>query len=516
MTSIWNAVRRVSACLIAGITMSTICAAPAAAQVTSLTMISDSGDYIGAGQTYNYTPADGTFQAYVPSSGVVAVNFYGSGHNWNLFFSHPYRTQLTPGVYTNAIRMTSAPSGTPGLDVFGDGRGCNMLSGSFTVLQAQYDTYGTLTAFDATFEQHCENFTPALRGEIRYNASVPLYVLAPSTVTAPPGQTTQFTVTASDSQQRVVRLSASSLPAGASFQDNGNNTGTFTWTPTLAQNGSYTVTFSGDNQAGLTSTSYTRINVVPPPPSNDEIGGAIPITSLPQTLTQNVTYATGSYQDPYCFGQHQSVWYSYTPATAGRIEVNTNGSTYDTAISVVTGTPGSYLTPIVCNGDTNGSTASRAVFDAVPGTTYYIVVLSQFYPSSNANLVLNVRPGPPAFTFNPTLQQFSSVVASTGQVTLYGNVTCNLPSMVYLSGNLRQVNAGVPINGYWGTAVFCNGSTPFTVPVSSYAVMKDKGRASVFFGGGKADAFVSANAYDPDTGQYKYISFISTIQLRGK
>ena len=34
-------------------------ALPATAQVTSLSMTSDPGDYIGQGQTYLYTPADG-------------------------------------------------------------------------------------------------------------------------------------------------------------------------------------------------------------------------------------------------------------------------------------------------------------------------------------------------------------------------------------------------------------------------------------------------------------------------
>ena len=38
-----------------------------------------------------------------------------------------------------------------------------------------------VTAFDATFEQHCESLTaPALRGEIRYNANVALAVNDPT------------------------------------------------------------------------------------------------------------------------------------------------------------------------------------------------------------------------------------------------------------------------------------------------------------------------------------------------
>ena len=40
----------------------------ALAQVTSLTMTSDAGDYIGQGQTYNFSPVDGSFTAQPPAS----------------------------------------------------------------------------------------------------------------------------------------------------------------------------------------------------------------------------------------------------------------------------------------------------------------------------------------------------------------------------------------------------------------------------------------------------------------
>ena len=52
-------------------------------------------------------------------------------------------------------------------------------------------------------------------------------------------QTARFTVTATDAQQRKVKLSASALPTGASFIDLGNNQGTFTWTPTSTQTGTF-------------------------------------------------------------------------------------------------------------------------------------------------------------------------------------------------------------------------------------------------------------------------------------
>jgi phage-related protein len=49
----------------------------------------------------------------------------------------------------------------------------------------------------------------------------------------------QFNVTATDIDNNGLALSATSLPSGASFVDNGNGTGTFSWTPTFEQSGSY-------------------------------------------------------------------------------------------------------------------------------------------------------------------------------------------------------------------------------------------------------------------------------------
>jgi hypothetical protein len=57
--------------------------------------------------------------------------------------------------------------GAPGLSIVGDGRGCNTLTGQFDVHEISHASTGELLVFDATFEQHCEGFGPALFGRIR-------------------------------------------------------------------------------------------------------------------------------------------------------------------------------------------------------------------------------------------------------------------------------------------------------------------------------------------------------------
>src|SRR4051794_11374697 len=83
-------------------------------------------------------------------------------------------------------------------------------------------------------------------------------------------------------------------------------------------------------------------------PSNDDVGAATSIGSLPYTNTQDTTEATPGTNDPSCVGNGPTVWYSYTPSSNVHLDANTFGSTYDTTLSVYTGSPGS-LTQIACN-----------------------------------------------------------------------------------------------------------------------------------------------------------------------
>ncbi|MDR3636948.1 MAG: Ig-like domain repeat protein [Isosphaeraceae bacterium] len=148
-----------------------------AAGQTFVTMNSQPGDYIGAGKSYNFTPSGSTITAQVRSGGAytntVEVDVSGpAGESWSLDFAAPNYGRLTPGSYTGAVRWPFETGTQPGLDIAGDGRGSNTLTGQFTVLQAVYDASGKIVAFAATFTQHSEGATPALTGEVAYNSSL--------------------------------------------------------------------------------------------------------------------------------------------------------------------------------------------------------------------------------------------------------------------------------------------------------------------------------------------------------
>ena len=499
------------------ILLSVIClsiyASKAQAQVTSLTMNSDSGDYIGQGQFYFFTPADGNFTASQNYDQGVSLSFGTPNFSewWNLDFAAPNNQLLTVGTYSGAARFPFQASNQPGLSVDGDGRGCNTLTGSFTVLEVSYGSGTAINSFDAIFEQHCEGETPALRGEIRYNAHPVVNVTAPSRVTVTEGQNVNFTVTAVDASSSHVALSATGVPNGATFTDNGNNTGTFNWPSSTA--GAYLLTFQGDNGSGNVGATYTDLVVSV---QNDDFNNAIVIPSIPFSKSQDVTNATMALDDPYsCSYPSQTVWYAYTPNTNIRLEANTFGSNYDTVLSVYTGSRGA-LTEVACNDDANGTLQSRVRFDATAGTTYYFMVGS-FYPgASPADLVFNLLEGPPPLTIAPSVTKFGSVSPTTGIATISGSVNASQSTYVTIYGELKQMHGGTPITAFFSTFVPCNpGNNSWSVSMESVGSLFH-GRSSALFTGGKATVSGTADAFDPDTGEEIDRPISATITLRGK
>ena len=490
------------------------CIVGAQAQVTSLTMVSDSGDYIGGGQFYYFTSADGNFTQQGSSTQHVSIDFTTPSFAqwWYLDFAAPSGQSLAPGNYTGATRYPFQASNQPGLSIVGDGRGCNTLTGSFQILQASFDSVGNVLVFDATFVQYCEGGTAALRGELRYNASVVINVTAPTKLTAIEGQNLNFNVTATDSQTTHVTMTATGIPSGAAYLDNGNNSGTFNWTPGATQAGTYLLTFTGSDGLRNTSGAYTQITVIPPPPPNDDFNNAIHVSAIPYSISYDATNATVAPDDPFCNGASQTLWFAYTPTTNIRLEANTFGSNYDTTLSVYTGTRGA-LTQIACNDDSNGIVQSRVRFDATAGTTYYFMV-SSLYPVSPADLTFNLLEAPPPFSFSPTLSQFGSVKPSNGTATISGTVTCDQAAYVYISGELKQMHAGRPVDGSFFTSVACNGTTPWSVTIQTQTSLFH-GRSVLLYTGGKAIVSGTAYAFDPDSGDYLQRNFVVTITLRG-
>jgi hypothetical protein len=130
----------------------------------SYSFISDPGDYIGGGVSKSYAGATSLFSL----SGTDTYLQYGvSGErdNWTAIMRPPTGQHLGVGTY-ETTRFGDATHA--GLDVFGDGRGCNTSTGTLTINEISFDGAGNVTRLNSTFEQHCEGGSPALHGTIHF------------------------------------------------------------------------------------------------------------------------------------------------------------------------------------------------------------------------------------------------------------------------------------------------------------------------------------------------------------
>lgn len=133
----------------------------------SMTMTSDAGDFVGQGQQYSYSTTAGDSFDSTASGNSVELNVGGAnGDFWTFDFAAPAGQTLAPGTYANATRFPFQAPAEPGLSVFGNGRGCNTVTGTFTVSGVSFGPNNYLESFDASFEQHCEGALPALRGQV--------------------------------------------------------------------------------------------------------------------------------------------------------------------------------------------------------------------------------------------------------------------------------------------------------------------------------------------------------------
>jgi hypothetical protein len=128
-------------------------------------------------------------------------------------------------------------------------------------------------------------------------------------------------------------------------------------------------------------------------PVNDNFANAKSISSLPFSDSVDNTNATVELGEPqFCAISPNTVWYAFTPASNGAVQVDMAGSAFsDTVLSLYQPVgPGlNGLSLIQCATNFNG----RIIFNAQAGTTYYLQAGS--YSSGGGVLQLNVQKVPP-------------------------------------------------------------------------------------------------------------------------
>lgn len=136
--------------------------------VTRLALSGDKGDYVTQGRRWLFTlPRSDVLGTGTPTLFTLGAT---RGSDW-------FEAELAPapggrlrrGTYRSARRYPFNDD-HPGFDLGGDGRGCDVDTGSFKVSEARYYRDHFVKSFAATLVQHCERAKPALRATLDWRA----------------------------------------------------------------------------------------------------------------------------------------------------------------------------------------------------------------------------------------------------------------------------------------------------------------------------------------------------------
>ena len=383
----------------------------AATAMTAVVLDGEAGDSISEGHAWTFVDPSKIFVMDLTTSNWLRVTIQSTS-SWSIDLRAPDASTLIAGSYENAERAAFASPGHPGLDVNGDGRGCNTVSGRFTIHEATWGADGKPTVFAATLEQHCEGNAPAMFVELRIGSTWPLAALATSATTpfafgdqaigtSSAAQTATYTsagnadvtitsvgLGASDADQYTI---ASDTCSGQTLAPGANCVVSVRFAPTKLGLGlaSLTVAYQGGHGGLRINLSG---NALLSPATNDAIPNAVVVGSVPFHHVADASLITADPSDPACLSHGPTAWYLFAPTVTSQYEASTAGSSFATVLCVFKGSPGS-LTLIESNDDWNGFQQSRVLFPAVIGTTYYLMVGAQEgYPPATLEFTLTVGP----------------------------------------------------------------------------------------------------------------------------
>ena len=204
--------------------------------------------------------------------------------------------------------------------------------------------------------------------------------------------------------------------------------------------------------------------VAAPAPANDNVANAINITSTTFTDTKDSSGATAQTSDPvpacsqsaqipFNTGTSNTIWYQVTPSGSGTANIDTIGSSYDSVLSVWTGTPGSFVAVTNgCNDDINPGIVVQSQLTGLPlnaGTTYFIMV-SSFGPADPNPIALG---GKSVLNFS-----FSGTIGSaTGNFTVASTPLTLSSSTGAAAGATITVT---PTGGFTGNVVVTASTLP--------------------------------------------------------
>jgi hypothetical protein len=348
--------------------------------------------------TLSGTPAAGTGGPYVLA--FSASNGIGTGavQSFTLTVSGaPALTSANSTTFTvggaSTFTVTAVGTPIPALSVTGvlpagvtfvdNGNGTGTLSG--TPAAGTGGTYAiTFTASNGVPPNGVQAFT------LNVNQAPAITSAASTTFTV--GLAGSFTVTTSGFPAAALARGGVALPAGVTFVDNANGTGTLSGTPAAGTGGTYAITFTATNVAGATAPQAFTLTV----------------TSAPAITSANTT--------------------TFTVGSAGTFTITTTGMPTP-AISVSGALPAGVT--FIDNGNGTGTLSGTPAAGTAGAYTFTFTAANGVLPNAVQAFTLNVQQ-PPAIT-SATATTFTVGTPGTFTVTTTGFPT---PTVTHTSGTL--------------------------------------------------------------------------------
>ena len=133
---------------------------------TRYLMISEPGEFVGRGLTWDYSPTSDLEIGATLDRKRIAIGIIGAftGDMWRVELAPPPGGALAVGHYPDARYYRDAGQHA-GLGVSGEARGCSDVTGDFTIHQLEF-VGREITRARVSFVMHCQGATPALRGNV--------------------------------------------------------------------------------------------------------------------------------------------------------------------------------------------------------------------------------------------------------------------------------------------------------------------------------------------------------------
>lgn len=130
-------------------------------------------------------------------------------------------------------------------------------------------------------------------------------------------------------------------------------------------------------------------------PANDHLNNALELSGTNVVTTGTNVDASREVGEPNHAANlgGKSVWWKWTPPSAGSVIVQTTGSTFDTLLAAYTGASIASLDAVASNDDNGSLKTSAMAFNVRPNITYRIAVDGFGGASGDIQLSLAYRPG---------------------------------------------------------------------------------------------------------------------------